>query len=107
MHSGADYFIAAGSFSSASAVTAPKTVHWPNMGNPNKSGARRSASSAATLDAVDAKIVQLLLQIRPEAVALTDAFGFLDSQLKSAIGRSGRTPSDCLDLDRRGVLIEV
>ena len=65
------------------------------------------ASSAATLDAVDAKIVQLLSQIRPEAVALTDAFGFLDSQLKSAIGRSGRTPSDCLDLDRRGVLIEV
>jgi acyl-CoA oxidase len=43
--------------------------------------------SEDTVDIVDDKIRQLLQAIRPEAVALTDAFGFIDYQLKSTLGK--------------------
>lgn len=44
--------------------------------------------TAATADAVESvRIPALLSAIRPDAVPLVDAFGFLDSQLKSTLGR--------------------
>ncbi len=43
--------------------------------------------TSAAADAVDARIPELLAAIRPDAVPLVDAFGFLDTQLKSTIGR--------------------
>lgn len=39
------------------------------------------------MTAVDRQISTLLNQIRPDAVPLVDSFGFLDSQLKSTLGR--------------------
>jgi len=42
---------------------------------------------ARDLDAMGARVEALLAALRPDAVALVDAFGWLDSQLDSAIGR--------------------
>ena len=43
---------------------------------------------AGDLDAMGARTEQLLAALRPDAVALVDAFGWLDPQLQSAIGRA-------------------
>lgn len=41
----------------------------------------------ADVSVIDGRIRELLLAIRPDAVALVDSFGFLDMQLRSTIGR--------------------
>eukprot|EP00927_Polykrikos_kofoidii_P076950 TRINITY_DN73955_c0_g1_i1.p1 TRINITY_DN73955_c0_g1~~TRINITY_DN73955_c0_g1_i1.p1 ORF type:complete len:697 (-),score=135.34 TRINITY_DN73955_c0_g1_i1:52-2142(-) len=43
--------------------------------------------TSASLDAIFDRINALLLEIRPDAVTLTDAFGFTDYGLRSTIGR--------------------
>jgi hypothetical protein len=43
--------------------------------------------SQPSLELAEAEVVRRLEVLRPNAVALVDSFGFLDSQLKSTLGR--------------------
>ncbi len=42
--------------------------------------------SAADVSAVNSAVLKLLCDIRPDAVAFVDSFGFSDDELNSAIG---------------------
>eukprot|EP01047_Picozoa_sp_COSAG01_P052539 COSAG01_NODE_5534_length_4201_cov_48.592150_4_plen_151_part_00 len=53
----------------------------------HENGADFPALDRAQLRAVGAHITELTTQIRPDAVALTDALGFDDHVLKSTLGR--------------------
>merc|ERR1711964_521730 len=45
------------------------------------------AVSSATLRACRRRVNTLLLELRPDAVALVDGFGYTDTELRSTLGR--------------------